>query len=380
MLVVKETELKDVTITHVSYVKNPANKKPFFFAKTEDGLFQTDVMLVQKGDDEQRLLYGIVYEPDTVDAHGDVMSAEEIEKMAHDFVTHYRAIDHEHQLKAGVGEVVESYIAPVEFTTDAGFVIKKGTWILVTRASETAWELWKSGEIAGYSMFGVARETVAKGESKLEKLLKKLASAFGTTSKSFDETLEAELTALSRDPWFILDIMKTDWYKSIDWTSSEVDKEVLKGLAASLGEAKAYIDGLFVETTEDVSKSEDEQATEDEEPAQADDEEPEADGEDDGDEAGNEEDVTVVRAQVASILDTMSQISTGLNAITERLEALEKKTEDTAAAVEEVSKNSEATRALVDENVTQSMMRVGGEQPKKERPLVAKTVRGAELL
>ncbi|WP_394810683.1 XkdF-like putative serine protease domain-containing protein, partial [Bacteroides uniformis] len=31
--------------------------------------------------DEQKLVNGIVYEPDTVDAHGDVMTAAEIEKV-----------------------------------------------------------------------------------------------------------------------------------------------------------------------------------------------------------------------------------------------------------------------------------------------------------
>ena len=35
--------------------------------------------------DEQKLVYGIVYEPDVPDAHGDYMTAEEIEKAAHGF-------------------------------------------------------------------------------------------------------------------------------------------------------------------------------------------------------------------------------------------------------------------------------------------------------
>ncbi len=76
---IKKENLQDVTITHVSYVKRPANKRPFFFAKSEDGVFQTDVRFIEKSE-EQQLLYGIVYEPDTEDAHGDSMICTRIEK------------------------------------------------------------------------------------------------------------------------------------------------------------------------------------------------------------------------------------------------------------------------------------------------------------
>lgn len=361
MLIKKETELKDVTITHVSYVKRPANQKPFFFAKTADGQFRTDVTLVQKGEDEQRLLYGIVYEPDTADAHGDMMTEQEIEKMAHDFVTHYRAIDHEHQLKAGVGSVVESYIAPVEFTTDAGFVIKKGTWILVTRASDEAWELWKNGEIVGYSMFGIARETVAKGDKLMEKLFKKLTSLLGVT-KSFDEKMDKELRAIASDPWFIIDVMASDWYSNIDWTSNELSKDVLKGLSTSLSEAKTYVDNLLTAENTEVAKSETKQV------------EKEEDAEDAKDEDNTEND------ELTNILNTMASLADNLNSVSERLSALEKQASETAAVVEEVSKNTDTLRVAVDEGLTQSAFRMTDVQPDTNRPIVAKTVRGAELI
>lgn len=381
MLIKKETELKDVTITHVSYVKRPANQKPFFFAKTADGQFRTDVTLVQKGEDEQRLLYGIVYEPDTADAHGDMMTEQEIEKMAHDFVTHYRAIDHEHQLKAGVGSVVESYIAPVEFTTDAGFVIKKGTWILVTRASDEAWELWKNGEIVGYSMFGIARETVAKGDKLMEKLFKKLTSLLGVT-KSFDEKMDKELRAIASDPWFIIDVMASDWYSNIDWTSNELSKDVLKGLSTSLSEAKTYVDNLLTAENTEVAKSETKPDTEPKETPTETEPAPKEEEEAVVEQVEKEEDAedNTENDELTNILNTMASLADNLNSVSERLSALEKQASETAAVVEEVSKNTDTLRVAVDEGLTQSAFRMTDVQPDTNRPIVAKTVRGAELI
>lgn len=74
--------------------------------------FYKEVKILAKEADEQKLVNGIVYEPDTVDAHGDVMTAAEIEKAAHGFLKDAREIDKQHDFQGGVGEVVESYVAP----------------------------------------------------------------------------------------------------------------------------------------------------------------------------------------------------------------------------------------------------------------------------
>lgn len=155
-------ELINANITHVSYVDKGANQKQFFFTKSDKQPdFKKEVSLfINKEDEEQKLVYGVVYEPDVEDSHGDVMSAEEIEKAAHGFVKDARNIDEQHNFESGVGEVVESYIAPSDF--DIGeHSIKKGSWVLVTKASDEIWEDIKKGEITGYSMAGTA-ETVEK--------------------------------------------------------------------------------------------------------------------------------------------------------------------------------------------------------------------------
>ncbi|QEO62949.1 phage portal protein [Bacillus altitudinis] len=149
-------ELINAKITHVSYVDKAANQKQFFFMKSEkENDFQKEIKVIAKADDAQRLVYGIVYEPHVEDAHGDFMTPEEIEKAAHGFLKDAREIDKQHDFQGGVGEVVESYIAPSDFEM-GGEVIKKGSWVLVTKASDEIWEQIQKGEITGYSMAGTA--------------------------------------------------------------------------------------------------------------------------------------------------------------------------------------------------------------------------------
>ncbi|ANB56362.1 phage protease XkdF family protein [Anoxybacillus sp. B7M1] len=162
-------ELKNAHITHVSYVDKGANKKQFFLTKSEEKpTFQKEVkVFVNKEEEEQKLVYGVVYEPDAVDSHGDFMTAAEIEKAAHGFLKDARNIDKQHDFNPGVGEVVESYIAPTDFTI-GNEEIKKGSWVLVTKASDEIWEQIKKGEITGYSMAGTAEVVdVQKGEKPI---------------------------------------------------------------------------------------------------------------------------------------------------------------------------------------------------------------------
>jgi len=101
------------------------------------------------------LVYGIVYEPYSIDTQGHFTTPEEIEKAAHDFLP--RAcmnIHHESDLQDV--EVVESYIAPIDFVINKE-IVKRGSWVLVSRVNDP--ELRKSieaGEITGYSLEGTA--------------------------------------------------------------------------------------------------------------------------------------------------------------------------------------------------------------------------------
>lgn len=256
------TELKDVTITHVSYVKRGANKKTFLLAKSEAGEpdVEFDVKVLMKDDAEKKLLYGIVYEPGAVDAHGDTMNAEEIEKMAHEFMAHYRAIDKEHNLIAGAGSVVESYIVPTD-SIIGNTTVKAGSWMLVTKASQEIWDDYLNGEITGYSMYGVARQSIAKTEPETPDVgwVQKMMEKAGII-KSFQETLEGEIERIKTSPMFIIDIMEKEFWKNIDWTKENSEK--LIALAESMDGAAKYIreitEKVNDDTQESVSKSDDE--------------------------------------------------------------------------------------------------------------------------
>ncbi|KAA6453215.1 XkdF-like putative serine protease domain-containing protein [Bacillus swezeyi] len=149
-------ELKNAKINFVSYVDKAANKKKFFLTKSSGPpTFQKEVKLITKAEGEKKLVYGVVYEPNVMDAHSDFMTAEEIQKAAHGFLKDARKIDKDHNFQGGVGEVVESYVAPADFEVN-GETIVKGSWVLVTKACDEVWEQIKKGEITGYSMAGTA--------------------------------------------------------------------------------------------------------------------------------------------------------------------------------------------------------------------------------
>ncbi len=140
-------KLENVKVTHVSYVDKAANKKQFFLTKSaSEPTFETTVKLLTKSDDPQKLVYGVVYEPDVEDAHGDFMDAETIEKAAHGFMEEYQNIDKQHDFKTSAGKVVESYVAPSDMTV-GDTAIAKGTWVLVTKATDELWESIQKGEL-----------------------------------------------------------------------------------------------------------------------------------------------------------------------------------------------------------------------------------------
>jgi len=116
---------------------------------------------ILKADEEQRLVYGVVLEPDTVDSQGDTISADEIEKAAHRFLVKSRVVGDRHSKKAKA-EVVESYIAPIDFEW-GGQKVKKGSWVLGVHISDDRlWNAVKKGEYQSFSVggFGVREEVV----------------------------------------------------------------------------------------------------------------------------------------------------------------------------------------------------------------------------
>lgn len=109
---------------------------------------------------DQQIIVGIALQPDVVDAHGDIMSAEVIRKAAHQFLSSYNKT-----VKLGVQhkdfkpkfELLESYLAPITFVLGEK-TVKEGSWIVVVKVLDaTIWSKIKKGEITGFSIGGKAK-------------------------------------------------------------------------------------------------------------------------------------------------------------------------------------------------------------------------------
>lgn len=111
-------------------------------------------------DEEQRKALFIVLEPcgeDNPDLHGDVYTAEEVEKAADNFNTYCGQANVQHLIQTEHAQILESYITPVEFTLDTGKVIQKGTWLQTwkfpeTEEGEVLWKGVKQGDFTGLSI------------------------------------------------------------------------------------------------------------------------------------------------------------------------------------------------------------------------------------
>ena len=149
--------------SHVSIVDKAANKRSFLLMKSDQQPnVEADVKLLKR-DEAQQIVYGVVYEPDVVDAHGDFMTADEIEKAAHVFLKEFRNIDKQHDFASKVGEVIESYIAPADFEL-GGQAVTKGTWMMAVKVVDDVWTGIQKGEYTGFSLAGYGNVEKAQGE------------------------------------------------------------------------------------------------------------------------------------------------------------------------------------------------------------------------
>lgn len=109
-------------------------------------------------DIEQRRALFVVLEPETVDLHGDIYSAEEVEKACINFNTHCMKANLFHQVQIETAKIEQSFISPSDFYLDDGRLIKKGTWLQWfyfpegNSDSDKLWKQVKSGDICGVSI------------------------------------------------------------------------------------------------------------------------------------------------------------------------------------------------------------------------------------
>ena len=107
-----------------------------------------------KADEERRLVYGVIAESGMVDAQGDVMSAQTIEDMAHDFMIRFRRFDERHSWRQISAMPVESWVFREDVTL-FGQLIKAVSWVIGVKISDDgAWQKVRSGDYRAFSIGG----------------------------------------------------------------------------------------------------------------------------------------------------------------------------------------------------------------------------------
>ena len=119
------------------------------------------VLPIAKVDEEERLVTGIVLEPNEVDAQNDTISEESIKAAAYKFVSRYNKgtqLGFMHKAFGNLGiSLVESWVAREGLVMNDSKV-KKGSWLMTVHVTnEKLWARIKEGKVTGFSIGGVAR-------------------------------------------------------------------------------------------------------------------------------------------------------------------------------------------------------------------------------
>ncbi len=99
--------------------------------------------------EEQRLVYGVVLEPNVQDLQGDTATVDEIRKAAHGFLKS-PVIGESHKKQADA-ELCESYLAPTDMKLGEAD-ISAGSWIIAVKCSPELFKQVKAGDFEGFSI------------------------------------------------------------------------------------------------------------------------------------------------------------------------------------------------------------------------------------
>jgi hypothetical protein len=116
---------------------------------------------ILKASDEEQTVSGVVLQPEVVDAHGDIMSADVIKQAAYGFLQNFNrttklGVQHS-TFPKGKLALVESYIAPNGIVLGAK-TVRQGSWIMTVKVLDAdIWKKVKDGKIGGFSIGGRAK-------------------------------------------------------------------------------------------------------------------------------------------------------------------------------------------------------------------------------
>jgi hypothetical protein len=114
-----------------------------------DTKFKKEIIVkISSVEEEKRIVYGEVLVPDEVDSQDDTISAEEIEKAAHNYALTPMIVGQGH-MKEAKARPVETFIYSPEIMKN----VKPGSWVMAVKVDdEELWEGVKRGEFSGFSI------------------------------------------------------------------------------------------------------------------------------------------------------------------------------------------------------------------------------------
>jgi len=137
-----------------------------------------------KKDDKQRIVYAAVLVPGEADYDRDkgekILTEEEVERVAHDWMLNYGNIDVMHSMN-NIAKPVETFLLPMELNVEAygkKMTLPVGSWIMASKViDDTAWKKVESGELTGYSVMGIRNtalksllDSASKGKDIMEEI------------------------------------------------------------------------------------------------------------------------------------------------------------------------------------------------------------------
>jgi len=150
-------KLSDIAITHISLVKAGANGKSIIYKSSDAEPSYVRIIEIKKSNNEEGVVYGIVYSPDQEDSQGDFATAGEIKKAAYAFMKNRNTlnVDKDHSFEIEKAFISESWILK---ENDPVFPNEPaGSWaVAIQLEDEELKKSAKNGDIGGISMAGTA--------------------------------------------------------------------------------------------------------------------------------------------------------------------------------------------------------------------------------
>lgn len=131
----------------------PSTEAPLIPA---EGIKDSDLVM-KKVNEEEQLVLGVVLEPETVDLHNDIYSADEIRKACDNFNTSCMQGNIDHEYNTDDLEITKSFVLEVDAKIGDQDV-KEGSWIMEMHVKkEEDWKKVKNGDFTGFSIGGFAQ-------------------------------------------------------------------------------------------------------------------------------------------------------------------------------------------------------------------------------